>query len=41
VWTVHAALHTLRTVLPWNAIDRLRDHFGDYVLVVSCRSCRH
>jgi hypothetical protein len=41
VWTVHASLHTLRTVLPWNAIDRLRDHFGDYVVVVTCRKCRH
>jgi hypothetical protein len=29
------------TVLPWNAIERLRDHFGDYVLVVTCRRCRH
>jgi hypothetical protein len=28
-------------VLPWNAIERLRDHFGDYVIFVSCSSCRH
>jgi hypothetical protein len=28
-------------MLPWNSIQRLRDHFGDYVLVVTCRSCGH
>jgi hypothetical protein len=28
-------------VLPWNAIERLRDHFGDYVVVVTCRACQH
>jgi hypothetical protein len=28
-------------VLPWNCIQRLRDHFGDYVIVTTCRSCRH
>jgi hypothetical protein len=28
-------------VLPWNAIERLRDHFGDYVIVVTCRACKH
>lgn len=28
-------------MLPWNAIQRLRDHFGDYVVVVTCRTCRH
>jgi hypothetical protein len=28
-------------MLPWNCLERLRDHFGDYVMVVSCRSCRH
>jgi hypothetical protein len=28
-------------MLPWNAIERLRDHFGDYVIVVTCRACRH
>ena len=28
-------------MLPWNCIERLRDHFGDYVIVVTCRSCRH
>jgi len=28
-------------MLPWSSIERLRDHFGDYVLVVTCRSCRH
>ena len=28
-------------MLPWNCLERLRDHFGDYVLVVTCRSCRH
>ena len=28
-------------VLPWNAIERLRDHFGDYVLVLTCRACGH
>jgi hypothetical protein len=30
-----------RTMLPWNSIQRLRDHFGDYVIVVTCRTCRH
>jgi hypothetical protein len=34
-------LTKLRTVLPWNCIERLRDHFGDYVLVATCRRCRH
>lgn len=28
-------------MLPWNSIERLRDHFGDYVIVVSCRVCKH
>ncbi len=28
-------------MLPWNSVERLRDHFGDYVLVVSCRHCKH
>jgi hypothetical protein len=28
-------------MLPWNCLERLRDHFGDYLVVVSCRSCRH
>ena len=28
-------------MLPWNCLERLRDHFGDYVLVVTCRACRH
>jgi len=28
-------------MLPWNCLERLRDHFGDYVVVVTCRSCRH
>ena len=28
-------------MLPWNTIEKLRDHFGDYVVVVTCRSCRH
>jgi hypothetical protein len=28
-------------MLPWNSIERLRDHFGDYVVVVTCRACRH
>ena len=28
-------------MLPWNSIERLRDHFGDYVLVITCRHCRH
>jgi hypothetical protein len=35
------ALLTLARMLPWNAIERLRDHFGDYVIVVTCRHCRH
>ncbi len=28
-------------MLPWNSIERLRDHFGDYVLVVTCGTCKH
>jgi hypothetical protein len=28
-------------MLPWNSIERLRDHFGEYLLVVTCRECRH
>jgi hypothetical protein len=28
-------------MLPWNCLERLRDHFGDYVLLVTCRACRH
>ena len=32
---------TLPAVLPWNSVERLRDHFGDYVIVVTCRACRH
>jgi len=28
-------------MLPWNSIERLRDHFGDYVLLITCRLCRH
>ena len=28
-------------MLPWNVIERLRDHFGDYVLAVRCRRCGH
>jgi hypothetical protein len=28
-------------MLPWNSIERLRDHFGEYVLVVTCRKCGH
>jgi hypothetical protein len=28
-------------MLPWNCLERLRDHFGDYVLLVTCRTCRH
>jgi hypothetical protein len=28
-------------MLPWTSIERLRDHFGDYVVLVTCRHCRH
>ena len=28
-------------MLPWNAIERLRDHFGDYIIVITCRFCGH
>jgi hypothetical protein len=28
-------------MLPWSSIERLRDHFGDYVIRVTCRSCQH
>ena len=28
-------------MLPWQTIERLRDHCGDYVVVVRCRACRH
>jgi len=41
VWTARrASRHTAR-MLPWNSIQKLRDHFGDYVIVVTCRACRH
>ena len=41
VWTAQrASRHTAR-MLPWNSIQKLRDHFGDYVIVVTCRACRH
>jgi hypothetical protein len=28
-------------MLPWQAIERLRDHFGDYIIQVTCPACRH
>jgi hypothetical protein len=28
-------------VLPPSVIKRLNDHFGDYLIFVRCRSCRH
>jgi hypothetical protein len=34
-------LPKLGRMLPWNSVERLRDHFGDYIVVVTCRSCRH
>jgi hypothetical protein len=41
VWTEDADPAHTRDVLPWSCIERLRDHFGDYVIVVSCRTCGH
>ena len=41
VWTNHGLLPKLSFMLPWNSIERLRDHFGDYVIVITCRLCRH
>jgi hypothetical protein len=40
-WTSAGAPGDTQPMLPWNCLERLRDHFGDYVLVVTCRSCRH
>jgi hypothetical protein len=28
-------------MLPWTAIETLRDHFGEYVVLVTCRRCQH
>jgi hypothetical protein len=41
VWTTLAQIAQTCAVLPWNCIQRLRDHFGDYVVVATCRGCRH
>jgi imidazole glycerol phosphate synthase subunit HisF len=41
VWTLNCRIVQTAAVLAWNAIERLRDHFGDYVIVVSCDRCRH
>jgi len=41
VWTPPTRAAQTAGVLPWNSIEKLRDHFGDYVVVVSCRTCRH
>jgi len=41
VWTGAGGVAHTRAMLPWNSVERLRDHFGDYVIVVTCRSCRH
>jgi hypothetical protein len=27
--------------LPWTAIDRLSDHFGQYTVCVTCLRCQH
>lgn len=40
-WTLARLTGDTRAMLPWNCLERLRDHYGDYVLVVTCRSCRH
>jgi hypothetical protein len=40
-WTAaEAAAHT-RAMLPWSSVEKLRDHFGEYVILVTCRSCGH
>ena len=41
MWTRATAPAQTCLMLPWNAIERLRDHFGDYVIVVTCRACNH
>ncbi len=41
MWTGAGGVAHTRAMLPWNAVERLRDHFGDYVIVVTCRTCRH
>src|ERR1700746_900071 len=40
-WTAANSAGQTHRMLPWNSIERLRDHFGDYVIVVPCRTCRH
>lgn len=41
MWTHADGAAQTRHMLPWTSIERLRDHFGDYVIVVTCRTCRH
>ncbi len=41
MWTATKRTAHTFTVLPWSSIERLRDHFGDYVIVVTCRGCQH
>ena len=41
VWTAASTAGDTVGMLPWNTIEKLRDHFGDYVIVVTCRSCHH
>ena len=41
MWTRDAGIADTAHVLPWNVIERLRDHYGEYVVVVTCRHCRN
>jgi hypothetical protein len=41
VWTRDTDIADTAQMLPSNVIERLRDHFGEYVVVVTCRHCRH
>jgi hypothetical protein len=40
-WTVAEPTAQTGAMLPWNSVEKLRDHFGEYVILVTCRSCRH
>jgi len=41
VWTAAGPTAQTRPMLPWNSVEKLRDHCGEYVIVVTCRSCLH
>jgi len=41
VWTHAGGVVHTRAMLPWNALERLPRSLCDYVILVTCRSCRH